>query len=342
MVDWRVKGKFRVAAVLATLSIATFLVSWAQLWPRNLVEKVYSRFVFPTVSHIAAPLADAVPFSWLDVAIVAFVAILIYCLRTRNGAVLVATLSVAYLWFFWSWGLNYHRPPLESRMAIDAAKVQSADIDGFAQTAAAELNRLWPVVAGKDASREAIAALAASRVRLVCSRIEGRDWPAPSRVKRSLLADSWFEIAGIDGMFNPFGHEPLVASGVLQFELPFVMAHELAHVRGIPNEGDANLVAVLATVASGDPAFQYSGWLNLWLYLRNPERDRLLEAGPRRDLQLLFARMRAQQAPWASSLQAAILDWHLKANNIPEGRASYSRFVALAIASRDRWKEFSN
>jgi hypothetical protein len=340
MAKWTVKRKLHPIAVLSALAVVTFALSAARLLPQNIVENRYSNLVFPTISHIAAFVADAVPFSWLDVAILVCAGILIYVVRKRDAALLLAVVCAAYLWFFWTWGLNYHREPLEKKMAIDTSGIHSGDVEEFAKTAAAELNRLWPVVAGKDTSKEAIAARAADRVRLVYSRIEGRDWQAANRIKRSILADEWFAIAGVDGIFNPFGHEPVVASGVLQFELPFVMSHELAHVRGIPNEGDANLIALFATIASGDPAFEYSGWMYLWLYLRNEERDKLLEPGPRRDLELLFARMRAQEAPWASSLQAMILDWHLKANNVPEGRASYSKFVALAMATRDRWKDF--
>jgi hypothetical protein len=172
------------------------------------------------------------------------------------------------------------------------------------------------------------------------SRIDGTDWTAAHRIKRSLLAEWWLRIAGIDGLFNPFGHEPVVASTLLPFERPFIDAHELAHVRGIPNEGDANLVAVFACIPSSDPQFQYSGWFHLWLYLRNTDRDKLLDSGPRRDVQRFFDRVRSQEVPWASNLQSAVLDWHLKANSIPEGVRSYEKFVTLAVASHDRWGEF--
>src|SRR5205814_9716148 len=116
-------------------------------------------------------------------------------------------------------------------------------------------------------ARAKIAEMASRRVERVIFKIDGTDWRAANRVKRSLIAEEWYKIAGIDGMFNPFGHEPLVIAGPYPFELPFLMSHELAHVRGIANEGEANLVALLATVASEDPRFQYSGWLYVWEYL---------------------------------------------------------------------------
>jgi hypothetical protein len=209
----------------------------------------------------------------------------------------------------------------------------------LAETAAAELNRLYPL-ASPPLDREASARIAAVRVERVVSRIDGRDWRAASRVKRSVLAETWFRMSGIEGMFNPFGHEPLVPSKLLNVELPFVMSHELAHVRGVPNEGDANLIALFATLSSDNPAFQYSGWLQLWIYLANKDRNRLLDPGPKADLRAIYERMQSQEVRWASNLQTAVLDAHLKANDVPEGIQSYSKFVKLAIATRDSWDRY--
>ena len=335
----RVKQKVHVSSVVGSLAIATFVVSWMGGFPAAWVENGYSRPLFPIISHILSFGADAVSFSWFDVWILAGIFVLIYSIRSRKPGVLIFAVSASYLWFFWSWGINYHRPRLETKLLLRSDNITPAEVERFAQTAAAELNRLWPSVPQSQPTPE-VAMLAAQRVRTVMGRIEGRDWVAADRIKHSVFAQGWFRISGIEGMFNPFGHEALVTSDLLPFEYPFVMTHELAHVRGIPNEGDANLVAVFATLSSNVPAFEYSGWFQLWLYLRNPERDKLLDPGPRHDLQAFFERVRSQQVAWANNLQSAVLDWHLKANDVGEGVASYSRFVGLAIASQDTWDRY--
>jgi hypothetical protein len=181
--------------------------------------------------------------------------------------------------------------------------------------------------------------MAFDRVERVVFAIDGTDWPITHRVKRSVFLEPWYVRAGIDGMFNPFGHEPLVIRGPLPFELPFIMSHEIAHARGIANEGEANLVALLATVASADPRFQYSGWLEVWRYLYAPPEERL-DPGVLADLQAIDERFRANQVRLFSRVQTAILDAHLKANAVPGGIRSYSDFVTLAIISQPRWKEF--
>jgi hypothetical protein len=338
MVDRRVKQKFPITTVLFGLAGVTFLASWAELYPRQWVENWYSRGAFPAISHVFGVMADALPISWLDLWTVVGTFILIYGVYRRRWKLLVGSVSFFYLWFFWGWGLNYHRPPVAERLHLSTGSLDKPDVDRFVETATAEINRLWPLASQAPLGRDEISAMAARRVERVVARIDGTDWPASDRVKRSVLWEPWKRGAGVDGMFNPFGHEALVINGPFPFELPFLMAHEIAHVRGIANEGEANLVALLATLASDDPRFQYSGWLYLWGYLRSSSQR--LDPGPAADLLKIRDRLLSHRIRFISNVQTAVLDAHLKANAVPGGIRSYSDFVKLAIASQPRWREF--
>jgi hypothetical protein len=170
--------------------------------------------------------------------------------------------------------------------------------------------------------------------------IDGTDWEAPRRIKISRIGDTWFHVAGVDGMFNPAGQEPLISNTLLDVERPFVECHELAHVRGYPDEGDANVIAALSTLMSKNPAFQYSGWLSLWLYVRSTELDKLLDPGPRQDMKRIFERARSEQVAWISGLQRLVLDWFLKANHVEQGVRSYSRIVLLTAGTEPYWDRF--
>jgi len=334
----RVKHKVPYSLILFGVAGVTFLASWAQLFPQQMVEKVYARGVFPTVSYIFGVMANTLPFSWLDLWIVLSICILIYCVSRRRWRLLLGVASFFYLWFFWGWGLNYHRPPVADRLHLDTAGLDKSDFDRFAETAAKEINRLWPLASQSALSRDESSEAAARRVELVVRKMDGTDWATSRQVKRSVLLEPWYRGAGIDGMFNPFGHEALVIRGPLPFELPFLMSHEIAHVRGIANEGEANLVALLATLASDDPRFQYSGWLYLWGYLQNPRSK--LDPGPTADLLAIRDRILANRIRMISNVQTTLLDAHLKANAVPGGIRSYSDFVKLAIASQALWKDF--
>src|SRR6266850_2356464 len=91
-----VKGKVRIfknfgdlrtgplAWFLPALAILTFILSWAGAFPSRVVEGWFARSLFPKISHIAGWFADAVPFSWLDTAIVLGVVLLIVLVRRRR------------------------------------------------------------------------------------------------------------------------------------------------------------------------------------------------------------------------------------------------------------------
>src|SRR4051794_23948761 len=126
MPEQRVKRKFLVSKVMFAFAAATFFASWARLFPPTLVEKAFSRTLFPTISHIFGVVADALPFSWLDVTILAALLLLLYSVRRREWWFLAGVVSFLYLWFFWTWGLNYHRPPLVQRLQVSLSGVNDS------------------------------------------------------------------------------------------------------------------------------------------------------------------------------------------------------------------------
>jgi hypothetical protein len=320
--------------------VLTFAASWLGVFPTNFVERWYARCIFPIISRAAETVADLTPFSWLDVAVPLAIFLAAWLIHRRRWKLLLNVVAIAYLVFFWSWGLNYHRQPLTSKLPMDIERTKPDAIGNFTMHAAAEINRLYTEKQKLPYNEEESRAEASIRVKRVVGVIDGSEWEAPHRIKISLVGDPWFHAAGVDGMFNPVGQEPLISNTVLDIERPFVDCHELAHVRGYPDEGDANVIAALATLMSNNPRFQYSGWLSLWLYLRNRDLDNLLEPGPRQDLQRIFDRARSEQIRWISQVQQAILDSFLKANHVEEGVRSYSRIVLLAAGTAPYWDRF--
>ena len=326
--------------ILPVLALLSFIFSWLGAFPSVLVERWYARGVYPEISWVGGRFADSVPFAWLDPTIVVAVVLLVLLIWKRRWGLLSNVVAASYLIFFWCWGLNYHRPLLSSKVQLDSARSSSRAIEDFSRRAASELNRLYSPMGAEPYQEDHTRIEAAERVRRVVSLIDGSDWAAAHRVKISELADPWMHAAGVDGVFNPLAHEPIVSNTLLDIERPFIISHELAHVRGYPDEGDANVIAVFATLMSGDPRFQYSGWMNLWLYLRNTEADKLLDGGPRRDVQRIFDRARAEEVRWINDFQRSLLDWFLKANRVEQGVRSYSRVVILAAETEPFWERF--
>jgi hypothetical protein len=325
---------------LPVLALLTFIASWAAIFPRSVIETWYARFLFPAISSAAAYFADAVSISWFDVWIPAGLAVLVWMLWRRRYLLLANVAAGIYLVFFWTWALNYHRQPLPLKLPFEPSLAEQDGIGRLAVRAAEEINRLYSAKQEAVGDEIRVRDDVVRRVGRVTAVIEGLEWTAPGRIKTSHLANPWMHVAGIDGVFNPLGHEPVISNSLLDVEQPFVMAHEMAHVRGYPDEGEANLIAMFATIMSDNPALQYSGWLTLWLYVRSRELDARLDAGPRRDLQRIFERARAEEIRWISYMQSLILDWFLKANSVDEGVRSYSQVVLLAAGTQPYWDRF--
>ena len=338
--NYTVQPKGHLALLLPAVALLTLIASWVAAFPPGLVERWYARATFPMISRFAEKVADAVAFSWLDIALPLGFALGLVLLYRRRWLLLLNLIAALYLVFFWTWALNYHRQPLISKFPLDTAKTQPAAIEKFTVRAATEINRLYLAKQGIPYDENDTGEEARRRVRHVVQVIDGTDWEAAHRIKISRLINPWFRAAGVDGMFNPAGQEPVISSTVLDVERPFVIAHELAHVRGYPDEGDANVIAAFATLMSEKPAFQYSGWLSLWLYLRNPEFDRLMEPGPHADLERIFNRANKEQISWINDLQRVALDWFLKANHVEQGVRSYSRVVLLTAGTEPYWERF--
>ena len=332
--------KRKVGWIIPAFALLTFLASWAGLYPMRVVERWYARGLFPLISGIERRIADAVSFSWLDLLIPVGFVLAAWIIRRRHWKLLLNVVAAFYLILFWSWALNYHREPLASKLRVDTSDTKPAAIDNFVMRGASELNRLYGEKEQRAYDEAETREEARRRVRRVISIIDGTDWEAAHRVKVSWIANRWFHAAGIEGMFNPIVHEPVVSDTLVDIERPFVIAHELAHVQGYPDEGDANVIAAFATLMSTNPTFQYSGWLSLWLYVRNRDRDKLLDSGPRQDLQQIFNRVRRERIEWINDLQSLVLDWFLKANSVEQGIRSYSRVVSLVAGTESSWDRF--
>ncbi len=170
----------------------------------------------------------------------------------------------------------------------------------------------------------------------------GRPRPTvPGRPKATLLGP-YFRMAGVDGLTAPAALETLLNPDLTDYERPFVLAHEWAHLAGYAAEADANFVAWLATMEEGTwVRSRYSGWLFLVMETAaqvppDPRRHALarLDEGPRRDLEAIAERAR-QQVDVVQRVGWRVYDSYLRSQGVREGIVSYSRVVDLVVrASR--------
>ncbi len=74
---------------------------------------------------------------------------------------------------------------------------------------------------------------------------------------------------GFTGFYFPFTGESLVNVDAPACLVPATVLHELAHQRNVASEAEANFLAVIAGLKSGDTEFQYSSALLGYIHLSN-------------------------------------------------------------------------
>jgi len=174
------------------------------------------------------------------------------------------------LWFYGGWGWGYDRAPMQTRVAYDSSRLTPANVDALRRRAISELNKLArPAHAVNDnAPRgEALAFELLRNAWLPVVQRLGDRWRPEVGPAKPTLAGFFMDKNGTSGFTNPFTLETQLAPDLLWFERPFSQAHEWSHVAGYNREDEANYIAALTCMRDSDVVAQYSGWLEIFLYL---------------------------------------------------------------------------
>lgn len=322
--------------------------------PASFVERRYSSALFPSLQVFVTTASNRSAVPWFDLLLVLVTVWLIgACLRDvavrRTGRALVrvalrvATVTaIVCLAFLAMWGFNYQRVPLRQKLPFDRGRITPDGAVSLARESVAQVNALYAAAHRQEWGGPLDVDPALAQAFQETTRSLGLFRAVvPGRPKHSLL-DLYFRRAGVAGMTDPFFLETLVASDVLPFERPHVVAHEWAHLAGFTDEGEANFVGWL-TCLHGTPPQQYSGWLFLYGEViaglpreRAGEVSARLEGGPRADLQAIRQRYAREVSPRLSSAGWHVYDRYLKVNRVDAGMASYAEVVQLVLGTNLR------
>ncbi len=155
------------------------------------------------------------------------------------------------------------------------------------------------------------------------------------------LINSWIlSIQQVTGVYSPFTIEANYNRDIPYYDIPFTVCHELSHLRGYMQEEEANFIAILATIGSDDPYFNYSGYVSAWVYAGNA----LATANPEKFAELynrinIHTRqdMRYNNEFWdqyeteVAEAHEKINDAYLKYNGQASGVLSYGHVVDLMV-----------
>ncbi len=245
----------------------------------------YDKYIFYPFQSLRIILFGWLPFSVGDVLYVMGGAALLYTIcrwvyyvvkfrvhKHRLAASVLDTVNTAlfvYLFFIVGWGANYAKRPLHEYWGMESPVYKTREerraadsvmLIAFNDFLVRRLNsfapqyRILSLVEVNERAKAFYQHYTDSKVKM-----HGLD------VKQSVFG-YFMERMAVDGYYNPFTGEGQVSGRLPGFVLPFVVSHEMAHQAGIAAEGDANLMAYALGTRTADPSFNYSAYLNIWLY----------------------------------------------------------------------------
>lgn len=255
----------------------------------------------------------------------------------RQGLLLLS--GAAFLFVFFC-GINYNRRPFSEVYGYDLRPSTGEELYTLCETLLSRTNAA-AVPAYLEAPKRGNALSLAGQEAMykLAENYKALDVYYPP-AKPVLFSGglSYLELLGlyfpptIEANFN--SHAPLYEQGV-------TVCHELSHLSGFMREDEANFIAYLACVNSGDPRLAYSGLMLALshsmgaLYSVDPEGYLQLRAQYNRFLTEDFAfssyYWRQFQGPVAT-FSSATNDLYLKVNSQTDGVKSYGRMVDLLLA----------
>lgn len=169
-------------------------------------------------------------------------------------------------------------------------------------------------------------------------------YPNPKKI---LLSD-FMSQQYLSGIYFPFTLEANYNTSMYITNIPFTICHELAHLKGYIYEDEANFIAFMACIESGNSFLQYSGYLGVLGYISNDFRENADEdAWNSRTLiteEASYDNIFLTADTWnklnktslfktktVQTISNKMMDSSLKLNGIKDGINSYNRVVQLLI-----------
>lgn len=252
-----------------------------------LMERISTAAVRP-VHHFLARVTGRLPFSLAELLIalaVVFVTLYIaYCLclvikgegRGETLYRLVVTplsvVTAVYALFCLLWGSFFYGDDFAGRAGLDSSPVKTEELAAVTEYFAALANEYSPRVARDDygfCATDRAAVLESSphifdAVEKLYPCLDGPD----VKVK-PVFFSRIMSYLDFTGFFFPITGEANVNMDFPPSLFASTVAHEISHQRGVAKEQEANFVAVLACLESGDADYIYSAALLAYTHLGN-------------------------------------------------------------------------
>lgn len=285
-----VKRWFRlcpVRHVLTLMGLVLLAVYFLLRGNAGAMRWIYSHVTAP-LHRVLSGLCSHVRFSVAEAVIVLFVLLVlgyivwavVRMVRTRRvpaglyriGMTAVMLFAVIYGGFCILWGVYYEVSSFEAESGIQRELVQTDHLEAVTRYFAGLCNQYGQQVSRDENGlfNEPLDAIFDRSETLYDSVqqefpcLQGADLRAKPVHFSRIMSYTQFT-----GFFFPFTAEANINVDSPACLVPSTIAHEIAHQRGVAAEDEANFVAVLSSLSSGDTVYSYSASLLAYIYLGN-------------------------------------------------------------------------
>ncbi len=190
----------------------------------------------------------------------------------RATIALASAIVYVYVSFVFTFALGYKGSSLEEKLNIDRRKVSAEELLMTAEILTETVNELADEVAFAPDGHSAMPYSYGELNRKLndayvsLSKKYGFVPSLRSNVKEVALSEPW-TYTHISGVYTFFTGESNININFPDYTVPYTMAHEMSHQRGIAPEDEANFMAFLVCMESDDVYIRYSGAQNLLEYV---------------------------------------------------------------------------
>jgi len=355
-----------VGIVLTVIAVVLRLLAPANPY---LVERFFSREVYPLWSWLFTKLNSVASFSFFEYGIWAILAaVLIWVVSAIVSAVrgtaslelfwknsmsnAVLLIGIVAVWYMVGGGLNYFRCSFAAYSGLEVEKSSVEELTAMCTDLAAEADRLSTLVSrGQDGGMVMADGFEGS-----CNKVKdgyralGQEYDGVLRAAASIRPKAVhlsevMSLCRITGLYSFYTGEANINVDTPQYSIPYTIAHESAHVCGFMREDEANYIAYVVCRASNDAETKYSGTMLALIHTLNAlartDADAWrqvrtnLSPGVQADLALNSAYWKKFDTNVGKVAEKAN-DTHLKINDQKDGIQSYGRMVDLLLAD---WRD---
>lgn len=255
--------------------------------------------------------------------------------------------AVVFSLLMLSFTAGYCTPTLDERLSLDKQPVSSQELYDTAKWLLINVNEQAEQLSYKNGMAVMPYALSELDDKIndaykpVCEEY-GFIQSLNTSVKPVVLSEIW-TYTHIAGVYTFFTGEANINTNFPEYTLPFTVAHEMAHQRGISREEEANFVAFLVCISSDDPYIRYSGYLSVFEYVASAlyKADKDMYAGlvseymsdaVRLELISFDRFFEKYRDSAASDVVSTVQDAYLQTQGQTQGSQSYGLVTDLAVA----------